>query len=275
MNRRGLVHLSRAALCACLGLLVLASAGGAAIRVGIGKMTVTPDRVTAGSTGLELAFAFTADSAALNGTTLVDVPRGWTKPQQSSPTAPGYVELQAAGCTGTQISGLNGRRIAIETHCPRRHLFRLLYHKAAAPLLSADGYVFLTQTRKAGVPKKTPFQPLGPDKQPVVKVRGAAEAGLFVAVTSVATAGTPFSTTVRAVDQWGNNSADYAGTVTLTSSDPAATLPAPYAYAAKDAAQHTFTGIVLRTPGSQTVTATDSNGFSVTSPPIAVGTGGY
>lgn len=275
MDRRGLHHLSRAALCACLGLLVLASAGSAAVRVGIGKMIVSPNRVTAGSTGLEFTFAYTADAAPMNGTMLVDVPRGWTKPQQSSPTAPGYVEVQPAGCTGTRISGLNGRRIAIETHCPRRHLFRLLYHKAAAPLLSADGYVFLTQTRKPGVPKKVPFQPLGPDKQPVVKVRGAAEAGLFVAVTSIATAGSPFSTTVRAVDQWGNNSADYAGTVTLTSSDPAATLPAPYTYASKDTAQHTFTGIVLRTPGTQTVTATDSNGFSVTSPAIAVSAGGH
>src|SRR5205085_11606660 len=131
-------------------------------RVGVGKMTVTPNRVTAGTTDLELTFAFTADSAPVNGTTLVDVPRGWTKPQQSSPTTPGYVEVQADGCTGTRIFGLNGRRIAIETHCPRRHLFRLLYHKAAAPLISADGYVFLTQTRKARAPKTVPFQPLGP-----------------------------------------------------------------------------------------------------------------
>ena len=59
-------------------------------------------------------------------------------------------------------------------------------------------------------------------------------------------------------------------TVSLTSSDPAATLPAPYAYATKDVGQHTFTGIVLRTVGNQTITATDSNGFTVQSPPIAV-----
>ena len=78
---------------------------------------------------------------------------------------------------------------------------------------------------------------------------------------------------MRIVDQFGNNAADYAGTVTLTSSDPTATLPAPYAYAAKDVSQHTFTGIVLHTPGTQTVTATDSNGFTITSPPITVSTG--
>ena len=118
-----------------------------------------------------------------------------------------------------------------------------------------------------------PFAPLGPRKQPVVKVRGAVQKGLFMTVTSVATAGTAFSVTVRAVDQWGNNAPDYAGTVTLSSSDPAATLPAPYAYATKDVGQHAFTGVVLRTVGTQTITAADSNGFTVTSAPIAVNSG--
>jgi len=258
------------ALCACLLVLAFAATSGAAVRVGIGKMTVVPNRLTAGTTDNQLSFAFTADSAPLNGTTLVDVPRGWTKPQQSDPAAPGYVELQAAGCVGTRISVISSRRIVIATQCPRRHLFRLLYHKAATPLFSADGYVFLTQTRPASAPKKTPFRPLGPQKQPVVRVRGAAAAGLFMTVTSIATVGVPFGTTVRIVDQFGNNAADYAGTVSLASSDPLATLPAPYAYAAKDVSQHTFTAIVMRTPGTQTITATDSNGFTITSPPITV-----
>lgn len=259
-------------LCAGLGLLVLASATGAASRIGVGKMTVTPTRVAAGSTN-DFTFVFTADSAALNGTTLFDVPRGWTTPQRTNPTAPGYVELQAGGCVGTTISKIAGRRVVIGTHCPRRHLFQLVYHRAAAPLISADGFVFLTQTRRAGAPKKVPFAPLGPTKQPVVKVRGAAQKGLFMTVTSVATAGTAFSATVRAVDQWGNNAPDYLGTVSFTSTDPAATLPAPYAYTSKDVGQHIFTGVVLRTAGTQTITATDSNGFKVTSGPIAVGTG--
>jgi len=262
-----------AVLCAGLGVLVLASATGAAMRVGIGKMLVSPTRVAAGSTN-DLTFSFTADSSALTGTTLFDVPRGWTTPQRTNPSAPGYVELQAQGCVGTTITKIAGRRLVIDTHCPRRHLFQLLYDHAVAPLIAADGFAFLTQTRKAGAPKKVPFAPLGPRKQPVVKVRGSAPKALFMTVTSVATAGTTFSATVRAVDQWENNAPDYTGTVTLTSSDPAATLPAPYAYAAKDAAQHTFTGIVLRTAGTQTITATDANGFKITSGPIAVTAGG-
>lgn len=233
-------------------------------------MTVVPNRVTAGTTGNELSFSFVADSAPLRGTTLVDVPRGWSKPQRTDPSAPGFVELQPAGCVGTRIAGIAARRIVIATQCPRRHLFRLLYHRAAAPLLSADGYVFLTQTRPAKARKKTPFRPLGPKKQPVVRVRGAAVAGLFMTVTSFATAGVPFGATVRAVDQFGNNAADYTGTVTLTSTDRAASMPASYAYGPTDAAQHTFTGIVLRTPGTQRITATDSHGFTIQSGPITV-----
>ena len=260
------------ALCAGLLVLVFASTSGAAARVGIGKMTITPNRVSAGTTN-DFNLAYTADSAPLTGTMLLDVPRGWTKPQQADPAGPGYVELQSAGCVGTRISGIAGRRIVIATQCPRRHLFRLVYHKAVAPLLSADGFVFLTQTRAAGAPKKVPYRPLGPKKQPVVRVRGAGAAGLFMAVTSVATVGVPFGVTVRVVDQYGNNAADYAGTLTLTSSDPAATLPAPYLYGTKDVSQHTFAGTVLHTPGTQTITARDSNGFTITSPPITVGTG--
>jgi hypothetical protein len=313
-----------AMLCALLGVLVLAdpSGSGTAIRVGVGKMTVTPDRATAGSTGNELIFTFLADSAALKGQTIVDVPRGWTPPQGTDPASNGYVELQPAGCTSatritaivgrriaiapecqrrhadrllyhrasapllsadgyvelqpagctsaTRITAIVGRRIAIATECQRRHAYRLLYHRASAPLLSADGYVFLTQTRPASTSKKVLFRPLGPHKQPVVRVRGAAASKLFMTVTSIATVGVPFAATVRAIDQWGNNAADYAGTVTLTSTDPAATLPGPYAYGSKDSAQHTFTGVILRTPGTQQITAIDSSGLTIQSAPITV-----
>jgi len=261
-----------AMLCALLGVLTLAGSSGAAGRAGVGKMTVTPNRASAGSTGNELVFTFLADSAALSGQTIVDVPRGWTPPQRTNPSGNGYVELQPAGCTSaTRITAITGlRRIAIATECPRRHFYRLLYHRASAPLLSADGYIFLTQTRPASTSKKVLFRPLGPHKQPVVRVRGAAASKLFMTVTSIATVGVPFGATVRAIDQWGNNAADYAGTVTLTSTDPAATLPGPYAYGAKDTAQHTFTGVVLRTPGLHTITATDSSGLTIQSGPISV-----
>jgi len=264
-----------AALCAVLGVLVLAASSGAAGRAGVGRMSVTPNRVSAGSTGNELVFTFTADSAAVAGVTIVDVPRGWTLPQRANPNGNGYVELQPTGCTSaTRITGIVGRRITIATACARKHFFKLLYNHASAPLLAADGYIFLTQTRptspKTGAKKKVLFKPLGPRKQPVVRVRGAGAASLFMTLTSVATAGTPFSATVRATDQWGNNAADYTDTVMLTSTDPLATLPASYTYVPTDTGQHVFTGIILRTPGAQRITATDSAGHAVASGLISV-----
>jgi hypothetical protein len=136
------------------------------------------------------------------------------------------------------------------------------------PTIAADGYIFLTQTRTSG--RKAKFRPLARSGQPVVKVKGAPATGLDMTLTSVVTAGTPFTVTVRAVDPWFNNAFPYSGTVTLTSTDPVATLPGPYAYRAVDLAQHAFTGVVLHTPGTQWITATDSNGLTEQSPPITV-----
>jgi len=259
------------ALGALLALLALAGSSGAASKVGIGKMTVTPNRLTAGSPGNELTFTFTADSAALSGRMLVDVPRGWSLPQRTSPAGAGYVELQPSGCTtATRITGIVGRRITITVVCARRHLFRMLYRHATAPPLSADGYVFLTQTRPSGAAKKVVFLPLGPRKQPVVRIRGGAASALFMTSTSVASVGVGFAATVRAIDPFGNNAVDYAGAVTLSSTDPSATLPPAYTYGPVDTAQHVFTGVVLRTPGTQRIVATDSAGHSVQSGPITV-----
>ena len=234
-------------------------------------MTVTPNRVNAGSSGNELAFTFLADSAALSGQTIIDVPRGWTPPQRTNPSGNGYLELQPAGCTSaTRITAIVGRRVSIAT---------AVWTPASlqAPLPPRLGAA--ARGRRLHLPHADPsgeheqeglFKPLGPRKQPVVRVRGGAVSNLFMTVTSVATVGVPFAATVRAIDQWGNNAVDYTGTVTFTSTDPLATLPAPYAYVAADTAQHIFTGVILRTPGAQRITATDSSGRVIASGSIAV-----
>lgn len=49
----------------------------------------------------------------------------------------------------------------------------------------------------------------------------------------------------------------YTGTVHFTSSDPAAVLPADYTYTTADAGLHNFV-VSLNTPGTQTITATDT-----------------
>ena len=261
------------ALAALLGVLALPAATGAASSPsGIGRMTASPAIVTAGSTNNEITLTFTADSSPLRGQTIVDFPRGWTYPQRTSSAAPGHVDIKRGTCGGaTKIASVKGRRVTITTACPRRKSFQLFYHRATAPEIAADGYIFLARTKSSKGGRKSKFKPLGRRKQPIVRVRGGLAASLFVGVTSVATTGVAFGVTVRAVDVYGNNAYPYAGTsASIKSTDPKATLPGPYTYVQTDAAQHVFEGVILRTAGTQRITATDSKGLTMQSPPIEV-----
>jgi FKBP-type peptidyl-prolyl cis-trans isomerase 2 len=72
------------------------------------------------------------------------------------------------------------------------------------------------------------------------------------------TAGATQTLTVAAEDAFGNRVTGYTGTVHLTATDSAAALPADHAFTAGDAGVHGFAGVVLRTAGPVTVTATDT-----------------
>ncbi len=74
---------------------------------------------------------------------------------------------------------------------------------------------------------------------------------------SPAAAGTSNSVTVKATDAYSNVTATYAGAIHFTSSDTQATLPADYTFVAADHGVHTFTGVVLKSAGTQTIKATD------------------
>lgn len=82
---------------------------------------------------------------------------------------------------------------------------------------------------------------------------------LFFNEPSSTVAGQQFDLDVTAQTEGNLNLTGYTGTVHFTSTDPAAVLPADYTYIAADAGLHTFI-VTLKTPGSQTVTATDTKG---------------
>ena len=256
-----------------LAVLLGALAGGVAgapVPVGSGKMRVSPNAVSAGSTN-DFTFTFSADRSALKGTTTVDFVPGWTPPQRSDQAAPGYLEFQRGTCaSSTKLVSLKARRLTIATSCKRGQSYTVVYHKATAPTTAADGYIFLTRTRQAAAGKKAKLLALGLKKQPIVKVRGGPVVGLAMTVTTIATAGVDFGVTIRGVDVYGNNGYAYSASASLRSSDPAASVPGPYTFMTGDGAQHTFAGMVLRTSGTQTITATSSDGLKVTSPPITV-----
>src|SRR5713101_2202123 len=87
---------------------------------------------------------------------------------------------------------------------------------------------------------------------------------LQIGAGSSTTAGSSFSFTVTAQDANNNTLTSYLGTVHFTSTDAAAILPANYAFTAADAGVHTFTGLILKTAGSQTITASDTITGSIT-----------
>jgi FG-GAP-like repeat/Abnormal spindle-like microcephaly-assoc'd, ASPM-SPD-2-Hydin len=67
----------------------------------------------------------------------------------------------------------------------------------------------------------------------------------------------PHPFTVSVTDAFSNPITTYAGTVTLSSTDPLAVLvPSPYTFTIKDAGAHTFTGTLV-TLGTQSISATD------------------
>ena len=70
-------------------------------------------------------------------------------------------------------------------------------------------------------------------------------------------AGVSHNLTVTAQDSFGNTVTSYTGTVSFTSSDTAAGLPASYTFQTTDAGTKTF-AVTFKTAGTQGITATDS-----------------
>src|SRR5207247_2006094 len=93
-----------------------------------------------------------------------------------------------------------------------------------------------------------------------ITVSGAAATHFAVSAPTSATAGSPFNFTVTAVDQYDNTDTSYAGIVSVTSTDGAATLPLH-----NTLTNGTGTFIATRpTPASQTLTPPDAVPSSIT-----------
>jgi hypothetical protein len=297
-----ILKLYRRALVPVLGLALLLVPAQAPAAPGVGRVEVTPDHVAAGSTNT-FTLTVTADTGPLQGQALLDIPRGWSLPQATRPGAGGYIALAKDTCSsGTKLVRISGYRLTIATDCKRGQRFELAYGPAVASTLAADGYVFLTQTKpnvgvtatklvkvkkvvrnkKTGkrvtktIVKRIPyvvkstFRPLAAKKQPVVVVNGGPVDHLALNAPTIATAGTPFSITVRAEDAYGNTASGYTGTVSFSSSDPNAFLPSAYQFTANDFGAKTLGGLILRAAGTQTITVSDNAGHVDPSNPITV-----
>jgi predicted outer membrane repeat protein len=92
---------------------------------------------------------------------------------------------------------------------------------------------------------------------PTQVTAGAVSAFLVTGLGPFTAPGIPGSATVTAVDAYGNTVTAFAGTVTFTSSDLAATLPAAYTFQPGDNGVHVFS-VTLNTAGTQSVTVTSA-----------------
>jgi hypothetical protein len=97
-----------------------------------------------------------------------------------------------------------------------------------------------------------------------ITVNPAAASQFIITGPSSVNAGVSFSLTVTVEDAYGNVVTGYTGTIHFTSSDRTATLPADYTFTAADKGVHTFTGLVLRKTGKQTLTITDTLNSALT-----------
>ncbi|HET6882496.1 MAG TPA: hypothetical protein VFI31_20180, partial [Pirellulales bacterium] len=91
--------------------------------------------------------------------------------------------------------------------------------------------------------------------QAITVIPGAA-ASITVAGFPATTAGVAQNFTVTIRDAFGNLATNYTGTVSFSSSDPLASLPASYTFTVADAGVHTFTA-TLKKAGAQSITVQD------------------
>jgi sugar lactone lactonase YvrE len=80
---------------------------------------------------------------------------------------------------------------------------------------------------------------------------------LQLSAPAAVTAGVAFSVTVTAVDEDGAADPEYAGTVTLSSTDPQFPADLTHAFSPADAGSFTFSGVQLFTAGPQALSAAD------------------
>jgi hypothetical protein len=125
----------------------------AAATDGTGTMTVTPTSALAGSTGDSFTFSFRIPNKTGNfeGQSRILFPAGWTQPQTTSSSGPGFVSIvNPSNCATKTISSISGSTttgftVVVNTSCNSRKKYTLSYTNVTAP--GAGAYTFTTATK--------------------------------------------------------------------------------------------------------------------------------
>jgi hypothetical protein len=120
---------------------------------------------------------------------------------------------------------------------------------AGSPALNAGDPGLAGTTDQRGVVRGLPVA--------IGAYQATADHFVLLSATPSVQAGVPFALVVAAVDVYGKTAAGYTGGVDLTSTDPLAPSLGHHDYTADDGGVFAFADLVLYTPGTQTVTASD------------------
>jgi len=144
----------------------LALAGGAPTAPGSGTATVSPLDATV-ATGGTWTVVYAATDPFTNGTLRFTIPAGWTAPQNSSATSPGYVTVTSDHVGAGLSVSTSGQQVTISvTDLPKPKTITLLYGdtnggtnpgaKAVPPSASNPSAVFVVESD----PEGTALQPI-------------------------------------------------------------------------------------------------------------------
>jgi hypothetical protein len=221
-----------------------------------GAQSVTAtDTVTATIHGSQTGIV--VNPAALNKL----VVSGMTTPRTAGTT--GSIRVTATDAYGNRIHGYLGT-----VHFASSDAKAKLPADFTFTATDAGTHVFSVTLKTAGTQSITATDTVTATiygSQTGIVVNAAALSKLVVSgLTTPRTAGTAGSIRVTSTDAYGNRIHSYLGTIHFTSSDTKAGLPADYTFTAADAGTHVFSGtVILKTKGTQSVTAADKSNGSI------------
>jgi hypothetical protein len=227
---------------------------GATLKTAGSQSITTSDTVIPSGTGTQAGI--TVKAAAASRFTVAGFPSPVTAGMAGSLTVTAWDPYgnRATGYTGTVHFTSSDTKAVL----PGNYIFTTAdagMHTFSATLKTA-GHQSLTATDTANGALT--------GAQGSIQVNAAAASRLLLSAPASLTAGAKFSLTVTVVDAYGNAVTGYRGTIAFRSSDSTARLPSNYTFTAADQGVHTFTGLVLKKKGKQTITVTDTLDGSLT-----------
>jgi hypothetical protein len=192
--------------------------------------------------------------------------RPWEEVGGTSAASPQSAALVAIADQGRALSGLGSLDGATQTLPKIYALASSDFHdvtsgsSTGSPTYTAGAGYDLVTGRGTPVANLVVRDLVGTSSTTPPPTTPTAPVATHFAVTSIVSttaAGTSFSITVTALDSSNAVVTGYAGAVHLTSTDLSGILPATYTFTTSDKGVHTFTGVVLKTAGTQSLSASD------------------